>query len=205
MTLPTSYSWVPKGARLGVPYEAPQGRRVNAIGAHFTHGPEAGRFEYRTWASLPKSRAQQPRKSPDERVAAHGLVVDEVGPVDAERFLAFVWQTAGRADDAPATWKRTRPLMIVLDNYSVHTSQTVANASPQLEAADVYLIHLPAYCPELSAIEPDWNDVKQHHMPTRSFEQVADLKRAVDGALAHKAHHLRQAYAESTNFEHSST
>ena len=29
---------------LRIAYEAPQGRRVNAIGAYFTHGPIAGRF-----------------------------------------------------------------------------------------------------------------------------------------------------------------
>ena len=29
LTLPTSYSWFLQGERLHVPYEAPQGRRVN--------------------------------------------------------------------------------------------------------------------------------------------------------------------------------
>src|SRR5262245_57342089 len=33
-TLPTSYSWYPVGERLKVPYEAPQGRRVNALGLY---------------------------------------------------------------------------------------------------------------------------------------------------------------------------
>ena len=61
MTLPVCCSWFPVGERLAVPYEAPQGRRVNAIGAHFTHGPEAGRLAYQTWAALPRSRAKRPR------------------------------------------------------------------------------------------------------------------------------------------------
>jgi len=46
MTLPTCFSWYPRGERLTIPYEAPQGRRVNVIGATFTHGPEVGRFEF---------------------------------------------------------------------------------------------------------------------------------------------------------------
>ena len=95
--------------------------------------------------------------------------------------------------------------MVVLDNYAVHTSQLVVAASPQLTAADVHLVYLPAYAPELSAIEPDWNDVKQHQMPIRSFEQVAELKRAVDDALARKAHQLRQANAETTNLRQAAT
>jgi len=205
MTLPVCRSWFPVGERLAVPYEAPQGRRVNAIGAHFTHGPEAGRFAHKTWAALPKSRAKQPRKTPAEIAAAHGLSMDEVGPIDSERFLAFVWHLAGRAADAPTEWRRERPLMVVLDNYSVHTSQPVAAASPQLAGADVHLVYRPSYCPELSAIEPDWNAVKQHQLPVRSFAQVADLKRAVDDALERTARQLHQRHPKTTNFGRSPT
>ncbi len=200
MTLPVCCSWFPVGERLAVPYEAPQGRRVNAIGAHFTHGPAAGRFAYQTWAALPKSHAKQPRKTPAEVATAQGLQVDEVGPIDAERFLAFVWHIAGRAADAPAGWQRERPLMVVLDNYSVHTSQTVAATAPQFAGADVHLVYLPSYCPELSAIAPDWHAVKQQQLPVRSFARVADLKRAVDDALERKAHQRQQRYAKTTNF-----
>jgi hypothetical protein len=199
LTLPTTYSWFLQGERLEVPYEAPQGRRVNAIGAHFTHGPAAGRLEYQSWAVLPKSRAKKPRKTVEERAAAHGLTGDEVGPIDAERVVAFLWQIAGRPADAEAAWQRERPLMIALDNYAVHTSQTVQDAQPQLAAADVHLVYLARYCPEQSGIEPVWNDVKQHQLPTRSFEQVADLKHAVDAALARKAAQLRRTSAQSTN------
>jgi hypothetical protein len=201
LTLPTTYSWVPRGQRLRVPYQAPQGRRVNAVGAYFTHGPDAGRFAYRSWAVLPKSRAKKPRTTPDERAAAHGLTVEEVGPIDAARLVAFFWQVAGRPAEAPPTWKRARPLVIALDNYSVHTSQTVVAAQPLLAAANVALVYLARYCPEQSDIEPVWNDVKAHHLPIRSFEQVAPLKHAVDDALAHKAHLLPLAHAKTTNLQ----
>lgn len=205
MTLPVCRSWFPVGERLAVPDEAPQGRRGNASGAHCTHGPVAGRFAYRTWAALPKSRAKQPRKTPAEVAAAQGLRVDKIGPIDAERFLAFVWHIAGREADAPAGWRREQPLTVVLDNASVPTSQPVAAAGPQLAGANVHLVDLPSYCPELSAIEPIWNDVKQHQLPVRSFAHVADLKRAVDDARERKACHLRQQHAETTNFGRSLT
>jgi putative transposase len=201
LTLPTTYSWCPQGQRLRVPYQAPQGRRVNVIGAYFTHGPDAGRLEYRSWALLPKSRAQKPRTTPEERAAAHGLTVDAVGPIDAERLVAFLWQVAGRPADAAPTWRRVRPLVIALDNYSVHTSQTVVAAQPRLAAANVELVYLARYCPEQSGIEPVWNDVKQHQIPIRSFEQVADLKHAVDDALARKAQQLQHAHGKSTNIQ----
>ncbi len=205
MTLPPCRSWFPEGERLKVAYEAPQGRRVNTIGAHFTHGPEAGRFEAQSWACLPKSRAKKQRKTAAQVAAAHGLREEEVGPIDSARLVTFIWRAAGRGSEAPAGWKRARPLMVVLDNYSVHKSQVVEAAVVQLAAAEVHLVYLPAYSPELSRIEPDWNDIKQHHLPVRSFEQVAELKRAVDDALARRAAQLQQAHAKTTGLRRSNT
>jgi putative transposase len=199
LTLPTTYSWCPQGQRLRVPYQAPQGRRVNVVGAYFTHGPDAGRFDYRSWAVLPKSRAKKPRTTPEERATTHGLTVEEIGPIDAERLVAFLWQVAGRPAEAAADWRRVRPLVIALDNYSVHTSQTVVVAQPQLAAANIVLVYLARYCPEQSGIEPVWNDVKQHQLPVRSYARVADLKHAVDDALAHKAQLLQLAHDKTTN------
>jgi hypothetical protein len=171
---------------------------VNAIGAHFTHGPEAGRLDFQSWAVLPKSRAKKPRTTLEERAAAQGLTGDEVGPIDATRLVAFLWQIAGRPADAASAWQRERPLTIALDNYSVHTSQTVAAARPYLAAANVHLFYLARYCPEQSGIEPIWHDIKAHQIPIRSFDQVADLKHAVDTALTRKAQQLQQARAKST-------
>ncbi|CAA9217569.1 MAG: hypothetical protein AVDCRST_MAG93-296 [uncultured Chloroflexia bacterium] len=205
MTLPTSYSWFPVGQRQCVPYEASQGRRVNAIGAHFTHGPAAGDLHFRTWACLPKSHAKKQRKTPEQVAAGHGLTAAEVGAIDAQRLVDFIWRMAGREEVVGGEWKRERPLMVVLDNYSVHRSQVVREEEPALAAADIHLVYLPSYSPELSAIEPVWHDVKQHHLPIRSFERVGELKAAVDEALACKARKLRQVHAISTNIQQSDT
>jgi hypothetical protein len=204
MTLPPCGSWYLQGERLEVAYEAPQGRRVNAIGACFTHGPEAGRFEHQSWAALPKSRAKKQRKTPEQIAAAHGLTVEEVGAIDSERLLAFVWRIAGRPDGA-VDWVRERELKVALDNYSVHKSAVVKAAEPELKRAGIELVYLSAYSPELSLIEPVWNDVKQHQLPVRSFEEVAALKQAVDEALACKAQQLRANYAQSTNLQRAAT
>jgi hypothetical protein len=186
---------------LRVPYQAPQGRRVSAVGAYCTHGPQAGRFEYRSWAVLPKVRAKKPRATPAERAAAHGRTLEDVGPIDAERLVAFLWQVAGRPAEAPPGWRRALPLVVALDNYSVHTSQPVRAAQPALAAANVELVYLARYCPEQSEIEPVWHDTKQQQIPERSFAQVADLKHAVDDALARKAQQLQQAHGKPTNIQ----
>ncbi len=114
------------------------------------------------------------------------------------------WPSSGRwrerPAEAPADWRRGRPLVIVLDNYSVHKSQTVADTRDAWAVAGIELVYLPSYCPDLSAIEPLWNDTKQHYLPTRSFPQVAQLKSAVEHALAAKAQRLRAAAMKTTTF-----
>ena len=59
---------------LFIPYEAPQERRVNVIGAFFSHGDGAGRFLWNTFVSVPKSRGKThpcPRRM-EARVPSHG-------------------------------------------------------------------------------------------------------------------------------------
>jgi hypothetical protein len=192
MTLPTSGSWYPKGERLLIPYEAPQGRRVNAIGAYISHGVQAGQFQFATTVSLPKSQAKQPRPLA-EQAAAHGLQAEEVGPIDSDRFLQFVWRLAGRPAVYAADWQRQRRLAIWLDNYSVHKSDRVTAERPALERAGITLHYLPSYSPELSQIEPIWHDVKQHRLRVRSHTQVSELKRAVEEGLTQKAADLLTA------------
>lgn len=200
MTLPPSYSWSPVGKPVSVTYEAPQGRRVNAIGGYVSCGPLAGTFQYAVYASLPKSKSKKQRKSPEEIAASYGLTLAEVGPIDSGRFLAFVWQLAGRPAVYPSDWKRERPLWIVLDNYSVHKSQPVQAARPGLEAANVFLFYLPSYAPELSDIEPIWQAVKHHEMQKRSHTEIKNMKQAVEQALARKAETLKDKPAKTTEF-----
>lgn len=202
MTLPPCSSWYPVADTLRVAYEAPQGRRVNAIGAYFVAGPQQGRFAFATWATLPKRPApKRARKPVLPAPPSQGLPEEVLGPIDAARFVTFVWHTAGRPEQAAPEWRRERPLMVVLDNYSVHRSQTVKEAVPALEAADVFLVYLPSYSPELSEIEPIWKAVKHHEMTTRSYAQIAHMKQAVDDALTRKAEQLWRTRTETTKVE----
>jgi transposase len=199
MTLPVCYSWFPRGKTLSISYEAPQGRRVNVIGAYFSHGPLAGRFCYESFAALPKHAREAKRKTPDEVAHSYGLTVNDIGPIDAQRFISFIWKSAGRPEIYRSDWKRDRPLMVVLDNYQVHKCQAVKDIQETWERSDIFLVYLPSYSPELSQIEPIWNDVKHNQMRRRSYQQVSDLKRAVDGALSLKAERLLNNKTEITN------
>ena len=178
MTLSNAYSWSPVGRRLYVPYEGPQGRRVNAVGALF--------HKSRHFAFATLARAPQPKRKALSPLAA-GLEAKEIGVLNAESLLQFIWGMAGRPETAPEDWRREKPLVVVLDNYSVHKSARFQEERLKWRAADIELFFLPSYSPELSGIEPVWRDVKQHRMRRLSRDSLLDLKRAVDAVLAQKA------------------
>ena len=182
MTLPNAYSWSPVGKRVRVAYEAPQGRRVNAVGALF-HKTRRFAFATLTRAPQPKRKAISP--------LALGLEPSELGVLNAEFLIGFIWRLAGRPENAPPDWTRDKPLVIVLDNYSVHKSARFQQEQIMWRGANIGLFFLPSYSPELSGIEPLWRDVKQHRMRRLSRSTLLDLKRDVDTALKAKAATLR--------------
>ncbi len=111
MTLPPCGSWFLEGERLGVAYEVPQGRRVNVLGAHFTHGPEAGRFAYQSWACLPNAAKYTaadrgpivlsitPGQAPDGAVHVLASVRDR-GPGVADEELPRLFERRYRTSSA---------------------------------------------------------------------------------------------------------
>jgi hypothetical protein len=167
-TLPTGYTWARRGGRPLVPYEAPHGRRLNAIGAVAPFGP-APRLVSRT------------------RLASDGRL-------DSAAFLDFVCaEVAGlpvshdALDTLPRDYRRERDCVVVLDNYQVHKSALVAAARPRLADAGVLLYALPPYSPHLNRMEPEWRAVKYGGCAVRSHATGAALQDAIDAALTHRA------------------
>ena len=165
---------------------------MNVLGGYFSHGPQAGELVFDSRATIPQGRGKRTRKSDAARAEQNGLTAAELGPIDTSGFLAFVWRLAGRPAAAGTGWSRERPLVCVLDNYSVHKSARVREEAVLLAAADVHLFYLPAYSPELSEIEPIWRDVKHRLLVVRSYDSIRALKHAVDDALTRKACMLRE-------------
>jgi hypothetical protein len=195
LTLPTTYSCSPVGQRLAVAYEAPEGRQVNVIGAYVTHGVQRGEFWFESVAKLPERGTK--RKTILERAEEHGLEAEAVGRIDSERFLAFLWKLAGRPETAGSDWQREGPLVVVVDNYSVHKSASVQAARAAQSAAGIRFFYLPSYSPELSAMEPIWHTIKYHEMTKRSYRRLGAFKGAVEEALHRKAEALRANRSET--------
>ena len=154
-----------------MPYEAPQGRRVNVLGALAPAGPH-------------------PRLAWISRRSGQGRL-------DSAAFLDFVARAVAGLptpwDALPRNYVRDRPCTIVLDNYSVHRSAAVKAAAPALARAGVTFYFLPSYSPELNEIEPLWRHVKYGDLATRSFAAGDALHAAVDEALAKRAAALEHA------------
>lgn len=170
-TMPTSYTWAREGTRPLLRYEAPQGRRVNVLGAFAPFGP-------------------QPRFVYESRLAGEGKL-------DGNALLDFVCRAivglaGGRAalDTLPAGSRRGRPCTVALDNYGVHHSKPVKAALPTLAAIGVSFYYLPAYSPKLNRIEPEWHGLKYDRLQDRSFTTGAALKAAVEAALNERAAEL---------------
>jgi hypothetical protein len=161
-TLPGTYTWARERVRPTVAYEAPQGRRVNVLGA---------------WAPL----GSQPQFAYQSRT----------GKLDSAAFLTFLWHGLGGlatpVGELPADYRPPRRCVVVLDNYAVHRSQAVAAALPGLQAAGIELFYLPPYSPDLNPIEGLWRHVKHEELPVRSYTSAAALQAAVDEVLSRHA------------------
>ncbi len=166
-TLPTSYTWAREGTRVVVPYEAPQGRRVNVIGALAAAGPRPRLV----WASRCSGQGRL------DSAALLDFVARDVAGLPAP------WEAL------PAGYVRARPCTIVLDNYSVHRSKAVKAAALVLARTGVTFYFLPAYSPELNRIEELWRHLKYEELPQRSYRTLADLRTAVTDALNTHAVH----------------
>lgn len=168
-TLPTGYTWTRIGERKVIPYEAPEGRRVNVVGALAPYSSDGPNLVYET-----RRRDQ--------------------GKYDAAAHLRFICdKVAGLPAEVPAGYRIERPCVIVLDNYSVHHAGAVKSEIPKLEAMGVYFHYLPPYSPELNDIEPLWRQVKYQDLPERSHKTAASLQDAVEQALNTRSRELRES------------
>ena len=83
--------------------------------------------------------------------------------------------------------------MVVLDNSSVHHSQPVKDATPELAARAVAFCYLPPSSPGLNPIEALWRQAKYQDLPERSHPTDTALQAAVEAALAHRARKLSES------------
>lgn len=147
------------GERKVVRFEAPEGRRINVVGAWAPFDPCGAHLVFQT---------RRMDEGKYDAVAHLQFVTERVAELPPERSLDY---------------RRSRPCVIVLDNYAVHHSKVVKAEIPSLKQAGVRFFFLPKYSPELNLIEPIWRQVKHQDIPDRSYLSTQALQAAVDSAL----------------------
>jgi hypothetical protein len=96
------------------------------------------------------------------------------GNITAAQFLGFLEALPHAAD---------RPLVVVLDNGSIHVSRLVREARPALRQHGIHLYYLPPYSPELNRIEPVFKGIKHYDLPARRYATWGTLEDAIDAAF----------------------
>ncbi len=77
------------------------------------------------------------------------------------------------------------PLVVVIDNRSLHRNAVVKAALSELWVKGIYPYYLPPYSPELNDIQPLFRNVRHHEPAERRHTSVPALEVAVDDALTH--------------------
>ena len=76
---------------------------------------------------------------------------------------------------------RAQPLVIVMDEGPIHTSQRTSKALA--ERPWLTLEWLPQYAPELNVIEHRWRDLKRPYLANRPFADADDLDQTIPRAV----------------------
>ena len=69
--------------------------------------------------------------------------------------------------------------VVVFDNAPFHTSGKLKEQRAVWEERNVFLRHLPPYCPHLNLIETLWKRLKAFLLPRRCYDSLAQLKQVV--------------------------
>jgi transposase len=134
------------------------------------------------------------RRGADLRIEAPGQArkVAMIGALDfAEKDLIVTTSRTKRSadfiallrrlDERYAPSQRPRPVVLVIDNGSIHRSKASRAA---LQARPWLTVEwLPRYAPELNAIENSWRDLKQHFLAHQTFRDADPLDGAIQAAV----------------------
>lgn len=76
-----------------------------------------------------------------------------------------------------------KPIILVLDNASVHTAALVKARLQEWQARGLYIGLLPPYSPHLNLMECAWRKLKHHLLERRAYPDLASLRAAVEAVL----------------------
>ena len=106
------------------------------------------------------------------------------------RYKGFTSQRSITSDmvadflDSLSFCPKTRNIVVVLDNASVHRSSTFKEMRPVWESRGLFLFYLPPYSPHLNIAETLWRMLKGKWICPQDYASSDTLFYAADRALA---------------------
>ena len=83
-----------------------------------------------------------------------------------------------------------QPLVVVLDNGSLHVNGVVKAARATLRQERISRYFLPPYSPKLNDIERIFGGIKAHDLPERAYGSYEALEEAIDLGFTHAEQRL---------------
>ncbi len=84
-------------------------------------------------------------------------------------------------DDFSLTIKKIT--IVIIDNASIHHSQTFQDESEKWEKRGLFLYYLPKYSPELNLIEILWKHIKYYWLPISAYKGFDSLRKELNKVL----------------------
>ena len=100
------------------------------------------------------------------------------GSATSDTVIDFIEDFSKKYDD------ENKPLTIILDNASIHTSNKMKEKIIEFKKSNISFYFLPAYSPELNRIEKIWYNSKYVWMKAKGrifSELVSDVSEILDG------------------------
>jgi transposase len=93
---------------------------------------------------------------------------------DSLLFIRLLWELTQQ-------YRKAKKIHVILDNYSIHSTQQVALSLETAEGQRIQLHFLPPYCPDHNHIERAWQDlhanVTRNHTCTTMNELMSEVRR----------------------------
>lgn len=76
-----------------------------------------------------------------------------------------------------------RPMVLVMDNASWHTSKAMTKKRKKWEQKDLYIFFLPTYSPHLNLIETLWRKIKYEWLKPRDYLSAQNMRKALSNIV----------------------
>jgi transposase len=103
-------------------------------------------------------------------------------------FINLLWELHLRYPDA-------KKIHVVLDNYSIHSTQEVERALESEDGKRIQLQFLPPYCPDHNNIERTWQDLHANVTRNHKCKDMVELMANTHAYLRTRSKELQSQYA----------